>query len=109
MASLLAEGWGSRKAQKRKRIRQRSKVYFIREGGDGPVKIGVSSWVEKRLRTLQTANSEELFLLGVIVGDEKVETEIHKRFEKYLKRGEWYYPDPKLLGEIRTILERGYL
>ena len=105
--ALLSDSWGSAKARKKKRIAQNSKVYFIREGAVGPFKIGISSKVKKRMTTLQTANSEELFLMGVIVGGEEIEDALHQRFEKFLKRGEWYHPHPELIREIREILERG--
>jgi len=107
--SMLYGGWGSDEAKKRKRIRLNSKVYFVRQGVDGPIKIGVSSRPEKRLITLQSANPETLFLLGTIRGDKNVETQLHQKFCRFLKRGEWYYPAPEFISEIREILKRGYI
>ena len=107
--SMLMDSWGSDSAKKRERIARNSKVYFIREGPDGPFKIGISSKMNKRMTTLQTANSTELFLMGTIKGGKKEEDMLHERFSKYLKRGEWYHPHPELIKEIREILERGYI
>ena len=107
--SLLFDSWGSDAAKKRKKISQNSKVYFIRQGLTGPVKIGVSSRPGKRLITLQTANPEPLFLLGIIKGDTTVEAVLHERFKKYLRRGEWYHSAPEFIKEIKEILERGCL
>lgn len=105
--SLLSDSWGSEAAKKKKRLSQNSKVYFVREGPTGPFKIGITSNMKKRMTTLQTANSTELFLMGVIRGGKPEEDALHDRFSRFLKRGEWYYPHPELIKEIREILERG--
>lgn len=107
LTSVLFNSWGSEAAKKRKMIDQHSKIYFIRQGPTGPIKIGVSSRPKKRLTTLQTANPSDLFLLGIIRGGEDVEQKLHERFKPFLIRGEWYRPDPELLQAIRQILETG--
>jgi hypothetical protein len=107
LKSILFDSWGSEAAKKRKMIARHNKIYFIRQGPDGPIKIGVSSRPKKRLTTLQTANPTDLVLLGIIRGGEEVEQKLHERFKSFLIRGEWYRPDPELLKAIRQILETG--
>ena len=65
-------------------------VYFIREQ-EGAVKIGHSRDAGKRLRMLQTANSSQLDIIGVVAGDRSLEAELHQRFSASHIRGEWFH------------------
>jgi hypothetical protein len=79
-------------------------VYFIREGSDGPVKIG---WTfadpSMRLKTLQTGNSKPLVLLQYIPGTVKTERSIQRLFDDQWILGEWFSASPELLDYIRNI------
>ena len=79
-------------------------IYFIQSGNDGPIKIGVTNGdVEKRLRNLQLANPEPLRLLATMDGDSDTECELHKRFDLYRIRGEWFAPSAEVIGFINTL------
>jgi hypothetical protein len=65
-------------------------VYFIQDGEEGPVKIGLSKSPEQRLPKLQTGNPRELFLRHVIPGDLKIERGLHTRFAQARIRREWF-------------------
>jgi hypothetical protein len=54
------------------------------------VKIGFTTDVEERLRTLQTGNPKELNIQGLFNGDRDTEKELHELFEAFHVRGEWY-------------------
>lgn len=83
-------------------------VYFIqvmvmqgRKRRGGPIKVGVARNVERRLRTLQTANYNELRLVCSIpcrgrLAAYGLEREIHKAFKRKHIRGEWYKGSVKL-------------
>jgi len=75
-----------------------AKVYLIRQGESGPIKIGTSTDVESRLASLQTANPEPLHLLRTFDGDERIERAIHGRFAHLRLRGEWFKPGAELLA-----------
>lgn len=77
-------------------------VYFVQAGDRGPIKIGISKNVNSRISSLQTANSKELVLLGIIESnaDENLEAKLHSLFAKDLARGEWFNPSPELLEYI---------
>jgi hypothetical protein len=78
-------------------------IYFIRSGKNGPIKIGLGTPSE-RLKSLQTGNPEELFLIGVIPnGGLKKELELHEMFREYNIRGEWFEPCDELLGLIDSL------
>lgn len=78
-------------------------VYFIRRGTNGGVKIGYAENPHSRMRGMQTANEDELFLLGAIKGGREVEQELHRRFAAGRKRGEWFHATPELLAFIEGV------
>lgn len=53
-------------------------VYFISNGNF--VKIGITNNPEKRLNSLQSANSSKLFLLYYMEGNERIEKVLHNIF-----------------------------
>lgn len=74
-------------------------VYFARCGD--LIKIGTTSKdVRKRIQSLQTGNPHPVVLLGIIVGTLDTEHALHRRFEPYRKRGEWFLDAPELLAFI---------
>ena len=76
-------------------------VYFIREGVQGPIKIGWSKSPEARIAALQTANPNPLVLLGKIPGPMEEERRIHSIFDRDRIQGEWFRPSPVLLSFVR--------
>lgn len=77
-----------------------SKVYFIQEKDKRIIKIGHADDVYSRIKELQTGNSDELELLHWTTGGRALESYLHEKFEGLKKRGEWFYPDNKLLDLI---------
>jgi len=73
-----------------------SSVYFIQRGETGPIKIGVSTNVAGRLRTLEARFSEPLVLLGTLPGGADLEQALHARFRDQRIEGEWFRPSPEL-------------
>jgi hypothetical protein len=65
-------------------------VYFIQDGDDSPVKIGVAADPEQRRRELQTGNYRRLAIRLVIPGDSALEAELHRRFKDWHVEGEWF-------------------
>jgi len=76
------------------------RIYFIQRGTDGPIKIGFSTNLQARLRTLQTANTDELILLYSEAGMELHEARLHTRFKRHHITGEWFRPDAEILDYI---------
>jgi hypothetical protein len=71
-----------------------SGVYFVREGTSGPIKIGCSKSITKRISYLQVGASEPLVLLAVFVGGREEERSLHARFAACRVRGEWFDAEP---------------
>jgi hypothetical protein len=76
-----------------------SKVYFIQEK-TGPIKIGITDNVHKRLKELQTGNSDELKILHWTTGGRALEASLHKKFNEFHKFGEWFWPKKELIDLI---------
>ncbi|MBN2003259.1 MAG: GIY-YIG nuclease family protein [Anaerolineae bacterium] len=79
-------------------------IYFLRQGMDGPIKIGTSrqAVLKSRISMLQTATPYPLHLLGVIEGGHKVENHLHERFATSRLNGEWFAAETELLEFIET-------
>lgn len=81
-------------------------LYFIVSAG-GPIKIGVSSDVEGRLRTLQTAHPYKLEVACVIEGGWELEPHYHARFAEHRLHGEWFSPHQDITDEIERLCAQG--
>jgi hypothetical protein len=79
-------------------------VYFIQRGPDGPIKIGWSEDVERRLSELQTANAEPLHVLGKIEGTMADEAATHAKFASFRMEAEWFRSCPEILDYVRHAL-----
>ena len=82
-------------------------LYFISTTRKKVVKIGIANNPNKRLKTFQTANHEELIILRVIKVENralafKLETALHQKFKKYHIRGEWFKLTPTVIDFIET-------
>src|SRR5436190_10066712 len=79
-------------------------VYFI-ASDRGSIKIGWSSDVAKRFRTLETGSPDALTLLGFIPGDRAREKELHGQWKDQRVRLEWYRDTKELREFIAQLLE----
>lgn len=76
-------------------------VYFVQAGVGGPVKIGWSQDVPRRMAELQTGNAHRLALLGTIRGRMERESAVHARFTHLRMEGEWFRDAPELRDYIK--------
>ena len=91
------------------KARSRSdQMYVIREKGTSYVKVGITNNVERRLRTLQTANPHDLELVYFFNGPPRTikgyERIIHKKLKAMGRhiRGEWFFIHPNELEDVLT-------
>ncbi len=88
---------------------QRVWLYFIQQGCDGPIKIGLARDPADRLRTLQQGNPVELHLIGVYRAFAVEERELHDQFEQWRLRGEWFTPNAELALIIDLLTDHDVL
>ena len=80
------------------------RLYFMRKGDSGPIKIGVSANVGRRKYEIQTGHEEKLSVLLVVdQAGEITERNLHKRFAQHRKVGEWFEPCDELLALIERL------
>lgn len=81
-------------------------LYFIQEGNSGAIKIGwTANCPHRRLDAIQTGNSENLRLVGVLPDQNKsTECVWHDRFKHVRKRAEWFWPTCELLDAIKDLI-----
>jgi len=84
-----------------------SVVYFVQGGDGGPIKIGITEDVRRRLQCMQSDSPLLLRVLGIIpsagLSDE---TALHRRFAFCHLHGEWHEPHPDLLAFIERTAVR---
>lgn len=74
-------------------------IYFIGPK-DGPIKIGKAKNVKARLSGIQTGHPEDLYVWGVMLANERVESALHNKFKHLSLRGEWFRRDKELIDFI---------
>ena len=79
----------------------RGYVYFIGPVG-GPVKIGFTTYVEDRLRSLQTGSHLDLVLWASIEGTLRIEAEYHENLKNDRIRGEWFATSDSVILAIKS-------
>jgi len=73
------------------RVAERGLIYVIRNGSDGPVRIGFAKHnPQKRMEGLQIGNPVTLLLCMTIPGTLKLEQAIHRVLRGKRIRGEWF-------------------
>jgi hypothetical protein len=80
-------------------MKMNEKTYIIVDEKYHIIKVGRSRNPQESLKAIQISNSTELAILCVF--EEDIEREIKELLKKYKIRGEWYYPNPKILLEIQ--------
>ena len=75
-------------------------VYFVQDCSSNNIKIGVSKDVKKRIKSLQTASSSNLVLMGQLLGGRSLEKFLHKVFARYRVKREWFKPAAPILNFI---------
>lgn len=78
-------------------------VYAVQGVSGGPIKIGWTQDLDRRLGELQTGNAQPLRVIAACVGRRVDEQELHVRFAHLRLCGEWFKDDP----ELRKVIEAG--
>lgn len=81
-------------------------IYFAQyENDNGPIKIGLSRNIQKRLAEIQMTCPAPIKLLKVIEGEWEKEARIHYHFSHIRLHGEWFKPEKELLDFIENPYE----
>lgn len=78
-------------------------VYFIQRGEGGPIKIGASTNVVRRLGELQIAAPESMLLIGVwLMAGWRMERRLQDLHATECLGGEWFAPTETVWETVRT-------
>lgn len=83
---------------------QYTRLYFMAIEPDGPIKIGITYDIPRRLRHIQAACPYEVTLLGDVPGTLAMERALQRHFKASRMKGEWFHRTPELTAEIASIL-----
>ena len=81
-------------------------VYFIQQGADGPIKIGATRSIEKRIKTPQTGSHVALSVLAVVPGGFELERDLHHELMEHQLEGEWFAPTPEVMAAAQRHINR---
>lgn len=82
-------------------------IYFAKPvGAEGPIKIGISRDVSKRLSEMNTGPIE-IEIIAVSEGGFREERQLHVQFAPAHVRGSWFSPTPELLALISGVIDHG--
>jgi hypothetical protein len=76
-------------------------VYFVQRVSGGPIKIGFSEVLDKRLRAIERQIEEPIRVLGTIPGSYADEARLHRHFKAQALGGEWFDSSEALHEVIR--------
>lgn len=82
-------------------------IYFIQGEVTRAIKIGKAVDVAARLQGLQTGSAETLELLGTVPGGRAEEVTLHRTFERFHLRGEWFKGDPDFVRMVKRLVISG--
>lgn len=77
-------------------------IYFV-QAPDGQIKIGISSDPQNRIMILQVSHHGKLRQLAITEGNDQAEKAYHRRFEAHRLKGEWFWPHPEILAEVKRL------
>lgn len=80
-------------------------VYVIRAGQTNLYKIGRTTNIDRRLRQLQTMNSQQLSVVKLIQCHDAiaVETTLHQKYKSYRRQGEWFELDESVIKLMEAL------
>lgn len=78
-------------------------LYFVQAGEEGPIKIGITANLARRMSALQNGTSATLTIVRLIHGSHALERRLLRIFRPSRIRGEWHRPDPLLLRYIEEL------
>lgn len=65
-------------------------LYIIQSAQTGAIKIGRTSDIDQRIKTLQTSNPYPLKVILFVESYGYLERELHERLKQYKTNGEWF-------------------
>lgn len=75
-------------------------VYFVQRVSGGLIKIGTTTLLSLRVKTLAAECREKVRVLGLMRGNHQEENALHRQFKHLREKGEWFRPADDLMDFI---------
>lgn len=75
-------------------------IYFAQGDTGGPIKVGYTRSLDRRIAALQNGSHDRINILGTCPGSEYFERSLHARFQPHRISGEWFLDCPEIRGFI---------
>jgi len=104
-----ARGWAEKQAaalragRRYLQERRRQVLYVIQRGKDGPIKVGITRDVRRRMGELQVGSAEPLRVIAVY-NMRQVERALHLELDEFRMAGEWF--EETAAHRLRIFMER---
>ncbi len=87
--------------------RDAKRLYFVQVGADGPIKVGITGDITRRVSNLQMGNPIGLRVRAAVkmIGADRAESFLHDFFREEHIRGEWFQPSWRLEMYIEKLNE----
>ncbi len=79
---------------------EKGSVYFVQGESGGPIKIGYTTNMKRRIILLQNGYPEKLVVLALTPGTKETEEVIHIELQKHRLHGEWFAPHAEVLKKV---------
>lgn len=80
-------------------------IYFVQFGDGGPIKIGTTTNLKRRMEALQNASPESLKVLATIEGGPNEEKILHNIMKADRLKGEWFNPSRLIMSVVKKAKE----
>jgi transcriptional regulator with XRE-family HTH domain len=84
-----------------------SVVYFFRLGKGGPVKIGFSGNLQRRVRAIAEGMPDHLVVEATVPGGRALERRLHLALHASRRRNEWFNPTPEVEAVVSMAKLKG--
>ena len=85
---------------------RKRRVYFMRQGNSNYYKIGCTTNLQQRLKSIQSYNPIKIKIVAEVKGCHKFEKYLHRLYDDYRIRGEWFEIPSDILRELKTKKKR---
>lgn len=79
-------------------------VYFMHDRDSGKIKVGTSTNVDNRFRSLKANTSGDIVLLGTVAGSSEMERLLHGFLAPFHYRREWFEAHPEVLQFVAGLV-----
>lgn len=88
-------------------IKAARQIYFVQLSTVGPIKIGYTQNLERRLEYFKTYSPYAINVLAAASGNKDVEMALHRKFALFRTSGEWFQDVPVIRDEIAAVIAEG--